>query len=145
MPTDGQDAPEGFECLFRVLNALELDAPTVLVLVTDSIPHGMDGYQGVDDGCPFGVSWEDELAELRTRLKNVYLVTCATDPHMLELQRRLVTENCFLKLNDFWRFTNLVMAVCMDEVGELDYFLDVLQKQRGQNRKDEVLALLRRT
>jgi hypothetical protein len=143
-PTDGQDTPEGLECLFKVMNALELDVPTVLVLITDSIPHGMEGYEGVDDGCPFGVSWEVELEELRTRFKNVYLVTCATDPHILALQKKLVAGNSFLQLNDFWRFTNLVMALCMDEVGELDYFLTILERQRGGSRKDEVLSLLGR-
>ena len=48
----------------------------------------------------------------------------------------------FLQLTDFHRLTNLVMAVYMDEVGELDYFMGLLEKQRGKDRTKEVLALL---
>src|SRR5262245_881825 len=44
VPTDGRDTPEAFECLFRVLNAADYDVPTVLVLITDSIPHGMEEW-----------------------------------------------------------------------------------------------------
>lgn len=142
--TDGRDTPEAFECLFKVLNAMDYDVPTVLVLITDSIPHGMEGYQGQDDGCPFGVSYQEELDELKSRLKNVYIVSCATDPHILELQRELVGANALLKLTDFRRLTNLVMAVCMDEVGELDYFMTILERQRGPERRNEVLDLLGR-
>lgn len=142
-PTDGRDAPEAFECLFKVLNRLDTDdAPAVLVVITDSIPHGMEGYQGEDDGCPFGVDWREELDELRAKLKNVYLVSCAEDAALLELQRKIVAGNSFIRLNDFRRLTNLIMAICMDEVGELDYFMRLLEKQRGVERRDEVLALL---
>ena len=42
------------------------------------------------------------------------------------------------------RLTNLVMAVCMDEVGELDFFMDILEKQRGKDRRLEVLALMKK-
>ena len=54
------------------------------------------------------------------------------------------SDNYFLQLKDFWRLTNLVMAVCMEEVGELDYFMDLLEKQRGKKRRKEVLALLKK-
>ncbi|MBI3267536.1 MAG: VWA domain-containing protein [Planctomycetes bacterium] len=144
LPTDGRDTPEAFECLFKVLNSMEYDVPTVLVVVTDSIPHGMKGFTGTDDGCPFGVDYAHELAELRTRLKNVYLVSYATDERILALQEELVGPNAFLKIPNFWRLTNLVMAICMNEVGELDFFLDLLEKQRGRRRRDEVLELLGR-
>jgi hypothetical protein len=141
-PTDGQDTPEAFECLFKVLNGIEYEVPTVLVIITDSIPHGMEGFEGQDDGCPFGVEWKDELDELKDKLKNVYLVTCAKDPKMLALQKKLVAGNSFLELTDFRRLTNLVMAICMEEVGELDYFMNLLEQQRGAARRAEVLELL---
>jgi hypothetical protein len=143
-PTDGQDTPEAFECLFRVLNAGEYDVPTVLVVITDSIPHGMEEFDGEDDGCPFGVDWRDELDVLRDKLQKVYLVSCATDANLIALQRKMVGENAFVQLENSYRLTNLVMAICMEEAGDLDFFMSVLEKQRGPERKKEVLRLLGR-
>jgi hypothetical protein len=36
------------------------------------------------------------------------------------------------------------MAICMDEVGDLAAFMDVLERQRGPERRLEVLRLLGR-
>lgn len=145
VPTDGQDTPEAFECLFRVLNAGEYHVPTVLILITDSIPHGMSEFTGEDDGCPFEVSWQDELDVLRDKLQKVYLVSCATDEKIVALQRQIVGENAFIRLDNLWRLTNLIMAICMSEVGDLEFFMSVLEKQRGPERRQEVLKLLGRT
>lgn len=144
VPTDGQDTPEAFECLFRVLNAGEYPVPTVLILITDSIPHGMSDFAGEDDGCPFGVSWQDELDLLRDKLQKVYLVSCATDEKIIALQRQIVGENAFIRLENTWRLTNLIMAICMKEVGDLEFFMSLLEKQRGPERRQEVLQLLGR-
>ncbi len=144
-PTDGQDTPEAFECLFKVLNAAEYDVPTVLIVITDSIPHGMDEFDGEDDGCPFGVDWHDELDLLRDKLQKVYLVSCATDEKIIALQRKVVGDNGFIQLSNTWRLTNLIMAICMEEAGDLEFFMSVLEKQRGPERKAEVLRLLGRS
>lgn len=142
--TSGGDYPEAFECLFKELNdnpQWHTDRPTVLVLITDSVPHGMSG-EG-DAGCPDNVDARAELAKLGKRLRSFYLVNCGNHEASIRIQRTLVkSENYFLQLTDFRRLTNLVMAVCMDEVGELDYFMGLLEKQRGKDRKEEVLALL---
>ncbi len=144
VPTDGQDTPEAFECLFRVLNAGEYHVPTVLIVITDSIPHGMSDFAGEDDGCPFDVSWQDELDLLRDKLQKVYLVSCATDDKIIALQRQIVGENAFIRLENTWRLTNLIMAICMNEVGDLEFFMSLLEKQRGPERRQEVLQLLGR-
>ena len=143
-PTDGQDTPEAFECLFKVLNNADYDVPTVLILITDSIPHGMEEFAGEDDGCPFGVEWRDELDVLRDKLKKVYLVSCATDPNIVALQRKMVGENAYIHLDSLFRLTNLIMAICMEEAGDLEFFMSILEKQRGSERKREVLKLLGR-
>ena len=140
--TDGGDTPEAFECLFKVLNAVDYPVPTVLIIVTDSIPHDMDDWHGDDDGCPFGVDWLTELTALKQRLRKVYLVSCATDPAVLALQRQLVGANGLFQLDDMRRLVNLVMALCMDEVGELDEFMALLERQRGPERRKEVEKLL---
>jgi Mg-chelatase subunit ChlD len=144
--TSGGDYPEAFECLFKELNddaRWHTDRPTVLVLITDSVPHGMSG-EG-DAGCPDGVDARAELARLQQRLRSFYLVNCGNHEASIRIQRTLVkSENYFLQLTDFRRLTNLVMAVCMDEVGELDYFMGLLERQRGRDRRDEVLTLLHR-
>jgi hypothetical protein len=144
-PTDGRDTPEAFECLFKVLNTVEYPVPTVLVIITDSIPHDMEDYEGQDDGCPFAVDYLTELEDLQEKLKKVYLVSCTTDPHILDLQRQLVGANALIELTDLLRLVNLIMAICMDEVGELDMFMNILEKQRGPDRRREILGLLGRS
>jgi len=47
-----EDTPEAFECLFKVLNASEFEVPTVLVILSDSIPHGMKEYEGKTMAAP---------------------------------------------------------------------------------------------
>jgi Mg-chelatase subunit ChlD len=142
--TSGGDYPEAFECLFKHLNGQPKgERPTVMVLITDSVPHGLSG-EG-DAGCPDNVDARAELEELMKRLRSFYLVNCGNHEASIRIQKTLVkSENYFLQLTDFRRLTNLVMAVCMDEVGELDYFMNLLEKQRGKDRKQEVLTLLRR-
>lgn len=142
--TSGGDYPEAFECLFKHLNEdprWRTERPLVLVLITDSVPHGMSG-EG-DAGCPDGVDARVELGRLLQRLRSFYLVNCGNHEASIRIQRTLVrSENYFLQLTDFRRLTNLVMALCMEEVGELDYFMDLLEKQRGKDRRQEVLTLL---
>jgi Mg-chelatase subunit ChlD len=144
--TGGGDPPEAFECLFRHLNEespYDFSTPTVLVLITDSVPHGVGGAG--DRGCPDRVDARAELARLQRKLKSFYLVNCGAQEEAVRIQKTLVrSENYFLQLDNFRRLTNLVMAVCMDEVGELDFFMDLLEKQRGKDRREEVLALLGR-
>ncbi len=142
--TSGGDYPEAFECLFKNLNEdpmWKYERPTVLVLVTDSIPHGMLGAG--DAGCPDDVDARVELDKLFEKLKSFYLVNCGNHAASIAIQKTLVkSENYFLQLEDFRRLTNIVMAVCMDEVGELEFFMNVLEKQRGKDRRKEVLTLL---
>ena len=144
--TSGGDYPEAFECLFLHLNEdpmWSFDIPTVLVLITDSVPHGMSG-EG-DAGCPDGVDAREQLDKLMLKLKSFYLVNCGNHDAAIAIQKALVkSENYFLQLSNFRRLTNLVMAVCMDEVGELDFFMDLLEKQRGKDRREEVLAIMRK-
>jgi Mg-chelatase subunit ChlD len=146
--TSGGDYPEAFECFFKHLNEDPRWAPaperaTVLVLITDSVPHGVGGSG--DAGCPAKVDARAEIARLLGRLRSFYLVNCGNQQATIAIQKTLVTsENYFLQLDNFRRLTNLVMALCMDEVGELDYFMDLLERQRGKERREEVLSLLRR-
>jgi Mg-chelatase subunit ChlD len=144
--TSGGDYPEAFECLFKHLNdhpRWSGARPMVLVLITDSVPHGMSG-EG-DAGCPDNVDAREELAKLMTKVRSFYLVNCGNHEASIRIQKTMVkSDNYFLQLTDFRRLTNLVMAVCMDEVGELDYFMNLLEKQRGKDRKEEVLMLLRK-
>lgn len=144
--TSGGDYPEAFECLFKDLvdnPTWPWDRPTIVVLITDSVPHGMSG-EG-DAGCPDEVDAREQLTRLQARAKTFYVVNCGNHASAIAIQKTLVkSENQFLQLPDFRRLTNLVMAVCMDEVGELDFFMDLLEKQRGKDRRDEVLTILGR-
>jgi hypothetical protein len=145
-----KDYPEAYECLFHHLNHDPMwatDRPVLLVLIGDSVPHGL-GYvsqQFSELGCPQKIDARAELATLLGRVRSFYFVSCGNDQQAIRIQKTLVrSPNYHLQLDNFRRLTNLLMAVCMDEVGELDYFLDLLEKQRGRDRRAEVLALLHR-
>jgi Mg-chelatase subunit ChlD len=146
--TSGGDYPEAFECFFKHLCddprwTFDPARAVVLVLITDSVPHGMGGAG--DAGCPDGVDARAELGRLMRRLRSFYLVNCGNHEASIQIQRTLVkSDNYFLQLDNFRRLTNIIMAVCMDEVGELDTFMAILEQQRGKERREEVLALLRR-
>jgi hypothetical protein len=85
--TGGGDEPEAYECL-----ALELaqhipkasaDRRRAVVLVADSVPHGM-----IDGPCVNGVDYEGAFAALKTLSEGFYFVGC--NPQMYGYQRQLI-------------------------------------------------------
>ena len=92
--TSGGDYPEAFECLFKHLNEdakWKYDRPTVLVLITDSVPHGMSGAG--DAGCPDGVDARSELDKLMKKLKSFYLVNCGNHEASIRIQKKRRCSN----------------------------------------------------
>lgn len=143
--TSGGDIAEAFECLFQEMNRWDLnDTNTVVMLVTDSVPHGMMS-RGDDRGCPFNVNWETELASLKKKIRGFYLVSCSTTAVMQRLQKRLVDdENHFIDLGgNITRLTNVVHGIIAMEVGEINKYLSHLTQTRGAARADEVRTLLK--
>lgn len=92
----GDDIPEAIEC--AVMRATEVDFAHVprdrrtLILVTDSVPHGMEGFAATgerDNGCPRQVSWRAAMAAAREVYGEFVLVGSGKDPAMRGFQRRL--------------------------------------------------------
>lgn len=142
--TNGDDTPEGFECLFKEMNGWDIDGTnTVFILVTDSIPHGM-GY-GADDGCPDRVDWKTELTALKKKVRAFYLISCSDSSTIKRLQRLMVDDaDHFIELGvNFIRLTNTVHGIIAKEVGEIDKYLAHLAATRGAARATEVATLLK--
>lgn len=142
----GGDGPEAYECLFKLANTWDIEGTnTIMVLVGDSVPHGM-GIRGIsDDGCPVGVDWEKELLELKKKLKGFYLISCADENVVKKYQKKLVDdEEHFIELgNNFSRLTNVVHGIVAKELGSIDEYLKHLKTTRGATRAEEVETLLK--
>lgn len=137
--TQGGDIPEAFECFFRELNrGYPLAADSSLILITDSVPHNMKGYMGTDfvpstnfpdNGCPLNVDYQKELGHLKERIGGFYIISCPTYPKIRELQRALVDyDKYIMDLEKIESLPNLVMGMCMSEVGRLNYMMSMMQR-----------------
>lgn len=85
--THGGDEPEAYECLALALAKRipqeSAGRKRAIVLVADSVPHGM-----VDGECSRAGSYEQAFEALKTLSDGFYLVGCA--PQMYSLQRGLI-------------------------------------------------------
>ncbi|MBI2626090.1 MAG: VWA domain-containing protein [Candidatus Nealsonbacteria bacterium] len=142
--THGGDTPEAYECLFKAMNSWDIEGTnTVLILVGDSVPHGI-GCVG-DDGCPDGVNWKTELDALKKKLKAFYLISCSGYASINRLQQQMVEdkEHLIELGGNFTRLTNIVHGIIAKEVGEVDKYLAHLAQTRGSARANEVATLLK--
>ncbi|MBI4738432.1 VWA domain-containing protein [Candidatus Woesearchaeota archaeon] len=87
--TDGGDAPEAYECLAIALAKRLPNESTsrkrAVVLVADSIPHGM-----TDQPCERGVDYATAFEALKTLCDGFYFVGC--NPQMYGQQRQLIDQ-----------------------------------------------------
>lgn len=87
----GGDAPEAIECAMK--RACELDFGDALskhlYLVSDEVAHGM-GERG-DDGCPFQVSWIDELEKVNKVYDTFEVIGCGDVARVAELQKQFLS------------------------------------------------------
>lgn len=144
LDTDGGDFPEAFECSFKIMNTWDIEGTnTILILVTDSVPHGMESRD--DNGCPDNVDWKTELGALKKKLKAFYVVSCSGYQRVKRLQGELVDDDKYLiELGgNFRRLTNIVHGIVADQMGEIDKYLGNLQQTRGSARAEEVKTLLK--
>lgn len=143
--TGGGDTPEAYECLFKIMNGWDIEGTnTVLILVGDSIPHGI-GYSGNDDGCPNRVNWKEELTALKKKVRAFYFINCGSSSTLKRLQRLMAEdEEHYIDVGkNFTRLTNIVHGIIAKEVGEIDKYLAHLAQTRGAARATEVATLLK--
>jgi hypothetical protein len=131
---DGDDIPEAFGEAFEKVSAWPLEGTnTVVVLLTDSVPHGTPGWKGRDSRP--GESPSSALAALKAKARAFYLFSCAQSPTMRALQRQLVDDDAhFLVIRNFKRITNVAAAVLAREAGKLEEYLSRLELDRGRIR-----------
>ncbi|MFC1697268.1 hypothetical protein ACFL1H_02975 [Nanoarchaeota archaeon] len=148
-PGGNRDFPEAYECLFKELATYEYKNPTLMVMIGDSIPHGMErrgsGSLFGDYGCEDNVDYKVELPKLNNKLEAFYFVTCSDDYDMKRYQRKLVEQDkYFIELSRFNLVTELIMGVAMDLTGNFDSFYKDLKEEQGGDVADEVLRMIRR-
>lgn len=86
----GDDEPEAIECALST--AAEIDfahipkANRTLVLITDSVAHGM-GFPG-DSGCPHQKSWRASMAEVRDTFGNFVMIGSGSNRQMRTYQQK---------------------------------------------------------
>lgn len=91
-PASGGDFPEAIECELKYLTELDFGAVSErhLVLVTDSIPHGMGQGDFQDDGCPFNVDWRKSVARVREVFTSFTIIGCGASAMVAEMQKQLL-------------------------------------------------------
>lgn len=89
---NGDDTPEAFEC--SLAEACETDlgdnAAKHLVLVTDSVAHGMTKGLYADDGCPHQRDWRASLRQVEKTFTSFTLIACGADATLANLQRQFI-------------------------------------------------------
>ena len=90
---NGGDTPEAIECaLYEAANidfAHVAQKDRTIILVTDSIPHGMKDYDGGDEGCPEQRDWRTSMRDVRSTYGRFVLIGSGADTRMGAFQRRL--------------------------------------------------------
>lgn len=86
----GHDEPEAIECALH--DAAQINfahvpvADRTLILVTDSVAHGMGNPE--DDGCPDQRSWRKSMEEVRKSYGKFVLVGSGSNKPMADIQRK---------------------------------------------------------
>jgi len=92
---NGGDIPEAYECLaLHLAERIPQESSEnkrAVVLVGDSIPHGMPQSRYRDDGCPQHVDYARAFEAMRKVCHGFYFVGC--DPQNYDLQRELVGQS----------------------------------------------------
>lgn len=93
---DGDDVPEMIECsLMRAATELPLaGTDTHIILVTDSIAHGM-GFKGTDYPCPRNNDWKEAVEAVRRTCSGFTVIGCSNSkktPTIPDLQKKFFKD-----------------------------------------------------
>lgn len=113
------------ELLFQELNKQQYreNAKHSLVVVSDQIPHGMDNKCRNPRA-----NYRTELAQLKKNM-NFYFVSAVKCPkeqnHRIRDNQKMLVDHpkYFLHLQDIETLPNLIVAMCMSDVGRLNYMM----------------------
>lgn len=131
--TGGGDAPECYELVLHQSRALSWSSgkSKVVVLIGDDVPHGPKDN-------PKGLDWRNELGLLLEAGIKVYGVQCLARKHATRFYEEIAekTGGFHLSLAQFSNVSDLIMAVCYQQAGEVplqNYEVEV-EKDGRMNR-----------
>jgi hypothetical protein len=133
--TGGGDAEECYELVLHQSKSLSWSAgkSKVLVLMGDDVPHGPNYAQNTKK-----LDWRNELDLLSEAGIKVYGVQCLNRKHATKFYEEIArkTGGFHLSLDQFSNVTDLIMAVCYQQAGDvpLQNFEQEVEKKGGMNR-----------
>jgi hypothetical protein len=126
--TGGGDAPEAVEEALFAANGLtwRIGSRRVIILVGDAPPHGVS-----DDvsNCLYGHDYQTEGNILAQKGVKIYTAQCGRASDAEQAFRWLVnqTNGIYLNLENIGDLVDLLIGICMKEVGLLDSYTEKLQ------------------
>jgi hypothetical protein len=121
--TYGGDEPEALEDALFEANVLNwrFNTARAIVLVGDAPPHGVSDSKSM---CPNQRDWEQETRALAHKAVHVYTVQCGGKDDTTKAFRHIAeqTQGIHLNLHDSQDLVDLLIGVCMKEVGQLEEF-----------------------
>lgn len=133
--TGGGDAEECYELVLHQSKSMSWSAgkSKVLVLMGDDVPHGPNYAQNTKK-----LDWRNELDLLSEAGIKVYGVQCLNRKHATKFYEEIArkTGGFHLSLDQFANVTDLIMAVCYQQAGDvpLQNFEQEVEKKGGMNR-----------
>ena len=129
-PTGGGDEPEAVEEALFEANQLQwnIGSRRAVVLVGDAPPHGVIDSPSA---CQNGHSFKNEASQLGQKGVSVFTVQCADSEATTRAFRQIadLTGGKHLSLNTIDDLIELLVAICMRQVGLLDVYKEDLRKQ----------------
>ena len=113
--TCGYDYPEAYEYVLHKAQSLSWDANKMrgLVMIGDAPPHPKNKN-------PYNLDWRHECGELKNMGINIYSVQCLygnSESNTFYKQMAELTGGYHLKLDQFSHMSDLMTAVCFQQVG----------------------------
>lgn len=129
--TEGGDAPEAVEEALFEVNRLNwrVGSNRAIVLVSDAPPHGV-----VDSAsnCIYGHNYKTETNALRKQMIKIYAIQCGDDSSTEQIFRWFAgqTDGVYLNLENIADLVDLLIGICMKEMGLLENYTQKLKSDR---------------
>jgi Mg-chelatase subunit ChlD len=138
--THGGDAPEAVEEALFQANQLSwrLGSSRAMVLVGDAPPHGViDSVQNAK----YGHNWQDETQSLGKKGIKIYTVQCGNDQNTKRVFQEIAksTNGLYLNLENMSDLVDLLISICMKEVGLLGQYEQKLRANNSLNPSKQKL------
>ncbi len=125
--TYGGDEPEALEDALFEANILNwrFNTARAIVLVGDAPPHGVSDSKNV---CPNQRDWEAEAKALAQKAVHVYTLQCGGKEDTTRAFKYIAdtTQGVHLLLREAGDLVDLLIGVCMKEMGQLEEFEEQL-------------------